>query len=98
MRDRRAAGRRARVGPAPNARDARETGWPSETQTEASSADQLQDIINAIRPRTCLLPATEMLLERGEAGYEQFKADWLRTYYSTLKIVEKIKRRSSDRV
>jgi hypothetical protein len=32
-----------------------------------------------------------------KAGYEQFKADWLRTYYSTLKIVEKIKRRSSDR-
>jgi len=72
-------------------------------QTESLlDEDQLQDIINAIKASnltTCYLLYQVLLETRGEkAGYEQFKADWLRTYYSTLKIVEKIKRRSSDRV
>jgi len=64
--------------------------------------EQVQQIINAIKASnltTCYLLYQVLLETRGEkAGYEQFKADWLRTYYSTLKIVEKIKRRSSDRV
>jgi hypothetical protein len=64
--------------------------------------EQLQQIVNAIKASnltTCYLLYQVILETRGEkAGYEQFKADWLRTYYSTLKIVEKIKRRSSDRV
>ena len=63
--------------------------------------DDVRDIINAIKASnltTCYLLYQVLLETRGEkAGYEQFKADWLRTYYSTLKIVEKIKRRSSDR-
>ncbi len=61
----------------------------------------LQDIINAIQASnltTCYLLYQVLVETRGEkAGYEQFKADWLRTYYSTLKIVEKLRRRSSDR-
>ncbi len=64
--------------------------------------DQVEHIINAIKASnltTCYLIYQMLLETRGEkAGYEQFKADWLRTYYSTLKIVEKIKRRTSDRV
>jgi hypothetical protein len=64
--------------------------------------EQVQQIVNAIKASnltTCYLLYQVLLETRGEkAGYEQFKADWLRTYYSTLKIVEKIKRRSSDRV
>ena len=72
-------------------------------QTESLlDEEQLQQIINAIKASnltTCYLLYQVILETRGEkAGYEQFKADWLRTYYSTLKIVEKIKRRSSDRV
>ena len=72
-------------------------------QTESLlEEEQLQQIINAIKASnltTCYLLYQVLLETRGEkAGYEQFKADWLRTYYSTLKIVEKIKRRSSDRV
>jgi len=63
--------------------------------------EQVRDIINAIKASnltTCYLLYQVLLEARGEkAGYEQFKADWLRTYYSTVKIVEKIKRRSSDR-
>ena len=63
--------------------------------------DDVKEIINAIKASnltTCYLLYQVLLETRGEkAGYEQFKADWLRTYYSTLKIVEKIKRRSSDR-
>jgi hypothetical protein len=61
----------------------------------------LQDIINAIQASnltTCYLLYQVLVETRGEkASYEQFKADWLRTYYSTLKIVEKLRRRSSDR-
>jgi hypothetical protein len=61
----------------------------------------VQSIINAIKASnltTCYLLYQVLVETRGEkAGYEQFKADWLRTYYSTLKIVEKVKRRSSDR-
>jgi hypothetical protein len=62
---------------------------------------EVRDIINAIKASnltTCYLLYQVLVETRGEkAGYEQFKADWLRTYYSTLKIVEKVKRRSSDR-
>ena len=64
--------------------------------------EQVEKIVNAIKASnltTCYLLYQVLLETRGEkAGYEQFKADWLRTYYSTLKIVEKIKRRGSDRV
>lgn len=63
--------------------------------------DSVENIINAIKASnltTCYLLYQVLVETRGEkAGYEQFKADWLRTYYSTLKIVEKVKRRSSDR-
>lgn len=64
-------------------------------------AEELEDIINAIKASnltTCYLLYQVLVETRGEkAGYEQFKADWLRTYYSTLKIVEKLKARSSNR-
>jgi hypothetical protein len=50
------------------------------------------------QPQPVLLYQVILETRDEKAGYEQFKADWLRTYYSTLKIVEKIKRRSSDRV
>jgi hypothetical protein len=64
-------------------------------------AEELEDIINAIKASnltTCYLLYQVLVETRGEkAGYEQFKADWLRTYYSTLKIVEKLKHRSSNR-
>jgi len=63
--------------------------------------DSVENIINAIKASnltTCYLLYQVLVETRGEkAGYEQFKADWLRTYYSTIKIVEKVKRRSSDR-
>ena len=63
--------------------------------------DSVERIINAIKASnltTCYLLYQVLVETRGEkAGYEQFKADWLRTYYSTIKIVEKLKRRSSDR-
>ena len=63
--------------------------------------ESVKDIINAVKASnltTCYLLYQVLVETRGEkAGYEQFKADWLRTYYSTLKIVEKVKRRSSDR-
>lgn len=63
--------------------------------------DSVENIINVIKASnltTCYLLYQVLVETRGEkAGYEQFKADWLRTYYSTLKIVEKVKRRSSDR-
>jgi hypothetical protein len=68
---------------------------------QAIDPSSLQDIINAIQASnltTCYLLYQVLVETRGEkAGYEQFKADWLRTYYSTLKIVEKLRRRSSDR-
>ena len=64
-------------------------------------AEELDDIINAIKASnltTCYLLYQVLVETQGDqAGYEQFKEDWLRTYYSTLKIVEKLKHRSSDR-
>ena len=63
--------------------------------------EEMEDIINAIKASnltTCYLLYQVLVETHGEkAGYEQFKADWLRTYYSTLKIVERVKHRSSDR-
>lgn len=68
---------------------------------QSQDEDSVENIINAIKASnltTCYLLYQVLVETRGEkAGYEQFKADWLRTYYSTLKIVEKVKRRSSDR-
>lgn len=90
---------------ATNARDARRRERMPEQKRQSErllDEEQVQDIINAIKASnltTCYLLYQVILETRGEkTGYEQFKADWLRTYYSTLKIVEKIKRRSSDRV
>ncbi|OGP86470.1 MAG: hypothetical protein A2Y95_08540 [Deltaproteobacteria bacterium RBG_13_65_10] len=65
------------------------------------NASGVQDVINAIKASnltSCYLLYQVLVEARGEkAGYERFKADWLRTYYSTLKIVEKLRRRSGDR-
>ncbi|MFQ5458338.1 MAG: hypothetical protein ACE5FC_07805 [Myxococcota bacterium] len=69
-----------------------------ERSLDEDSVDRIVNAIKASNLTTCYLLYQILVETRGEkAGYEQFKADWLRTYYSTLKIVEKLKRRSSDR-
>lgn len=69
-----------------------------EQSLDEDSVEKIINVIKASNLTTCYLLYQVLVETHGEkAGYEQFKADWLRTYYSTLKIVEKVKRRSSDR-
>ena len=69
-----------------------------ELTLDEDSVESIIDAIKASNLTTCYLLYQVLAETHGEkAGYEQFKVDWLRTYYSTLKIVEKVKRRSSDR-
>ncbi|MDP3938449.1 MAG: hypothetical protein Q8R92_09955 [Deltaproteobacteria bacterium] len=71
---------------------------PRERAMDEQDVEKIVNAIKASNLTTCYLLYQVLVETRGEkAGYEQFKADWLRTYFSTLKIVEKVKRRSSDR-